>query len=73
MEYHNAEFKTGNQKAYEGAMGVFEVLKRLDGKKELAEIFKELSLNYDLDKATQQKILLILSNLVKDETLYQIS
>ena len=70
--YNSVDFTTSDGQTYEGALGVFEVLRRIDGKKNMSVIFRELSDSYDFDKAYINKISEILYDLVGKGYLQQV-
>jgi len=69
VQYGNAELKIKGDKTYDGALGVFEVIKCFDGKKQLSQIIRELSAIYHIDKETKKKIMTILADLLATNVL----
>jgi carnosine N-methyltransferase len=62
LEYRAAELTLDSGLLYEGALAVFEILRRLDGKKKLETIFSLVAAQYSLSRPVHKKIIQILRN-----------
>ncbi len=69
LQYSDAEIQTFDGKSYEGALGIFELLQKINGRKKLSQIFNELSETYNMDENTVKKTFNTLSVLVKNDVL----